>query len=193
MDTIHINFFGIACRVIKGKFNERTWEKFKTGANKIGINLEEVIFEKYFFETLKIPKLNTWSDLGNQLNSYGLMDCYQSSIEIRINNRQKRKLFLADISNEQLLFPLYETSISVIDISAFKAGSLIAIEKEIGTIASYKFETDNFSLNQLQFTLQSIIIHKNLKIQLLAKLAYKGVELISKKQDTLVKERFVLM
>ena len=56
-----------------------------------------------------------------------------------------------------------------------------------------KFETNNFSLDKLQFTLKVVNVTEELKYIVLTKIEYDRNELTSKKSDTLVRERFTLL
>lgn len=193
MDTIKITFFGIGCRIVKGQFDELTWSKFKVGAKTIESPIEEAFFDKSFFDAIKIAEYNSWFDLGNLFQISGLLESYQSIIELRINNKQKGKIRFSELLGGSFLFPLYQTSISTIDSSEQQEGSLTIVEKEIGTIGTYKFEADNFSFDKLRFTLNSVIIQRNLKFLIVSKIEYDGKELLSKKSDALVKEQFALL
>jgi hypothetical protein len=193
LDTIKITFFGIGCRIVKGQFDELTWSKFEVRAKTIESPIEEAFFDKSFFHAIKITEYNSWFDLGNRFQISGLLESYQSIIELRINNKQKLRILFTELLGKSFLFPLYQTSISTIDVSACQQGNLTIVEKEIGTISTYKFEADNFSFDKLNFTLNSVIIQKNLKYQIVSKIEYDGKELFSKKSDTLVKEQFAML
>ncbi len=187
MDSIKITFFGIGCCIIKGKYEEETWIRFRNGAKTIKYSLEDAFFENTFYKELK--EYNNWTDLGNVFNVSGLLNNYQSVIEIKINNKKKAKILFQELLNDEFLFPLYQTIIS----EENEKGNLTIVEKEIGTIATYKLETDNFSLDKLQFTLKVVRVTEELKYIVLTKIEYNRKELTSKKSDTLVRERFALL
>lgn len=192
LDKITINFFGIGCSIINGQFDNKTWEKFRNSALLVHSRLNEAFFDKSFFKNLEIGGYNSLLDLGNNFQIFGLLDSYQSIIEIKINGRKKKKILMAELLDEYYLFPLYQKVNHSIDCSENEHGSLTIVEKEIGTIAKYKFDTVNFLLEKLQFTLNTINVRSDLKFIVLSKIEYAGKELISLKSDTLIKERFVL-
>ena len=187
MDNLKITFFGIGCCIIKGNYEKETWTRFRNGAKTIKYSLEDAFFENTFYKEIK--EYNSWTDLGNVFKVSGLLNNYQSVIEIKINNKKKAKILFQELLNDELLFPLYQTTINEVN----EKGNLTIVEKEIGTIATYKFETNNFSLDKLQFTLKTVNITEELKYIVLTKIEYDRHELTSKKSDTLVRERFALL
>ena len=193
MDSIKITFFGIGCCIIKGHFDELTWQKFKESAKTIKYPLEDAFFEKAFFKEIKIKEFKKWNDLGNVFRFSGLLNSYQSVIEIKINNKRKAKISFQELFNERFLFPLYNTTLNKIDSLKNAPLCLTIVEKEIGTIATYKFETENFSFDKIHFTLNSLSIRNDLQFLILSKIEYDGKELCSVKSDTLVRERFALV
>ena len=193
MQKVKINLFGIGCHIVKGQFDEMEWEKFDVAAKKLGSPLKEAFFDTSFFENETISEYNSWHNLGNIFKTSGLLNDYKSHIEIRINGRQKRKILFQELSNEDFLFPLYQTTFTEISNEKSSQKSCILVEKEIGTIASYQFETDIFLLDNLIFTLQNVALTKDLQFQILSQIEYKGKKLVSKKSDSLVNERFALI
>jgi hypothetical protein len=151
------------------------------------------VFDPSFYEVLKSPLYKSLSDFGNVFRLSGLLYDKQSHIEIRINDRQKRKIFFGELFGENMLFPVYQTSIQEIDhIVSGSRGSLIGVEKEIGTVASYKFQCLNFSLDKLFFILHKVNIGDENPLTILSKITYDGKGLLKIHSDTLVKESFVL-
>ncbi|MBL0048969.1 MAG: hypothetical protein IPP32_12830 [Bacteroidetes bacterium] len=193
MDKVKITFFGIGCRVAIGKFNPEDWERLHGIAEILAVPLSEAVFDSTFFVHLADSNYKQWFDLGNHFKVFGLLNNYQSTIEIRINGKKQRKILSNDLIDDNLLFPLYKTDILASSKFHQDKGDLIIVEKEIGTLANYRFETESFSIDKLYFSLQSIHLSIDMKFSLLTNLSYAGKELISKKSDTLVKERFALL
>lgn len=191
MDSVKITLFGIGCHIVQGRFEADMWQQLNDAANRCNSLLQEAFFDPNFYEQLKSKKYNSWLDLGNRANIHGLINAYPSTIEIKVNNKQKRKIVPNDLLHENVLFPIYDTENVRIEISDEKQ-SLSIVEKEIGTIANYKFETDKFSFEKLKFTLQTIRIREDITYTLLTEIKYNGQELRSKISDTLVKERFAI-
>lgn len=193
MDKVKITYFGIGCRIAIGKFSTEDWKRLYAASKIFGCPLSEAIFDSAYFLELSDNRYKKWYDLGNRVKVFGLLDHRQSSIEIKINGKKQSKIQSSDLVVDNLLFPLYQTTIS--DLGSFQkhAGEITIVEKEIGTIGNYYFEVEKFSIENLHFLTTIVSIPTELNIRLLTTLIYSGKELVSKKPDTLVKERFALL
>ncbi len=191
MDAVKIKLFGIGCHVIQGKFEEDVLSQFKLAAAAVKSTLQEALFDESFFIELNSKDYKSWPDLGNQTKIHGLLNSYQSIIEIKVNSRQKRRIFTQELMHENVLFPIYNTSHFLIE--GRQNQTLCIVEKEIGTIASFKLDVEKFTLEKLNFELKTIEIRNDLKYTILTKIEYDGQTIKSKKTDTLIKERFVLL
>ena len=192
-DKIRINFFGIGCNIIKGEFDDATWKRFFECSKQIRTEFNHAVFDPTFVEVLQSPLYKSLHDFGNVFRLSGLLYDKQSHIEIRINDRQKRKIYFQELFGEDTLFPVYQTSVQEIDhVTLVSHGSMIGVEKEIGTIASYKFQCIDFSLDKLFFVLNKVTLLDNIPLIILSKIAYNGKGLLKIYSDTLVKESFVL-
>ncbi len=155
-------------------------------------NLEEAIFDDLFYKQLGLKDYQSFMDLGNEQVYKGLLNDSKSIIEIRINNRKRRNIPINELLNESVLFPVFQTTICKVENVPPLPNSLIAVEKEMGTIASYKFETESFSLDKLSFTITDLRIRKQSDYILLTKIEYDSRELIGTQSDTVVTERYCL-
>ncbi len=192
LQSIKINLFGVGCSVIIGQFEESIWLKFQKVAKVMRCSLEEAVFDDSFYKQLGLKDYQSFVDLGNEQAYKGLINDNKSLIEIRINNRQKRKILFKELLNETVLFPVFQTTISRIENLTLIPNSLLAIEKEIGTFASYKFEAESFSLDKLSFVITILSIQKPSDLVLLTKITYDGHELMTNQSDTVVTERYCL-
>lgn len=190
MEKIKISCFGISCRVAIGNLDDVIKKSLAAAAFKFQSPLDQAIFNEDFFELLKLEGYKSWLDLGNTTQVFGLLDSYQSFLEVRINGRKKIKILSTDLSNESFLFPIY-TSINK-QTHAQEKTNLIIVEKEIGNIATYIFEVPSFKISDLNFVLNSVSVQPEITYKILTEISYSGKELKSKKSDTLIKERFAL-
>lgn len=170
------------------------WKRLHHSAKIFSCPLNEAIFDSAYFLELGDKKYKKWFDLGNSLKLYGLLNHYQSSIEIRINGKKQLKISSAELKGDNLLFPLYQTTTS--DVGSFQRGegNLTIVEKEVGTLANYIFETEKFSIDSLHFSIKTVTVHENINFTILTNLNYLQKELVAnRKSDTVVKERFALL
>lgn len=91
MDKVKINLFGIGCRIVRGQFDENTWSLLHSVANEMKTPFHDAVFDNSYFDYLSDGKYKSWYDFGNMIDISGLMNSYQSIIEIRINGRKKTK------------------------------------------------------------------------------------------------------
>ena len=107
------------------------------------------------------------------------MNTPKNQIEIVLDGKRIKKLQIKDLSQEQLLFPLYNIHKTEI-IEEYSPGIYIE-QKAIGFIASYEIKLDNFSIDDLQFNL--VQFKDNLLLQ---KPAYQNKKILFRKKETLL-------
>lgn len=190
MDKIKINLFGIGCTIVHGSFDNDTWERFTIAAKQIETPLIEAFFDPSFFTQLKDFK--SWKEIGNQHRLSGLLEHYQSVVEIRINGKQKRRIAFNDLTGREVLFPLYLTSLDTIEFSQSHERSITLVEKEVGSFASYQMDLENFSLDKLQFNLQRVQTSE-IAYLIISDLIYDNQKLTLRRKDTVIRERFALI
>ena len=189
---IVINLFGIGCAIIKGQFDDKTWTEFQVQSKALGASFQNSIFDPSFYDMLNKIWFNSWTDLGNQNKISGLLYDEQSIIEIRINSMQGRKINFKQLFNEEVLFPVFKTTIYKTEISCNQHNTIIALEKEKGTIASYKIECFDFSLEKLEFNVNKVHLINSSIFYILTNIFYDSRELKKIYSDTVVVERYGL-
>ena len=193
-EHVRIVFFGIGCSIIKGAFDEQEWNLLNQSSWSLKSNLDTAVFHPSFFETLKSGRFKSRRDLGTMFQISGLLLDDQSEIEIRIGNRKKKKIPFRELMNVNLLFPLYQTDMQKINVaSTTEMKKLEIIEKEIGTVASFKFPCSNFSMDKLVFTIADVSISSGENFTLLSQLSYDGKTLPGNRPDTVVRGQFAVL
>lgn len=194
-DTVKISLRGIGCNIAKGVVDIEVWERMLNTAQKLESSIESALFDLDFFPLLDLPEYKSWRDFNNIFFISGLLYDTKSFIEVRVNKKQKLKVYFRDIWNENLLFPLY--NIELIEEIESDAGlkKIVVVESEIGLIASYNYRLTNstFEIEKLKFSIRKIQVGANRYFNLLTDIHYDNQVLKKLKTDTLVSGGFVFI
>lgn len=178
MDKLKINLFGEQWTLKKVVLNPMELEYFNNIALRLKLPLHLALLDPFFYFHLKLSSIPSVDKLPSKKVS-GLLNSPKNQIEIWLNGKRMRKLKLEDLNQEQYLFPLYKIEKSMIG-STTSPGIYIE-QKEIGYIGSYQFNTEEFTIENLQFK-----IVESTNQLLLQKIIYPNSKTIFKKKDTLI-------
>lgn len=175
---LKINLFGESWKLKQLVFSDKLFQTFEENAMKMKQPLVEVITDPFFYYYLKNKKIQTIEDLEG-ITTEGLINSPKNQIEIWFKNKKIKKLQINDLIEELLLFPLYKTSKYTSNFVLEKG--IYLEQKEIGLVASFEINIDNFNIDNLEFQLL-----QTKEQTILEKLLYKNEVLKSKKKDTLL-------
>jgi len=193
MDNIRMSFFGLGACVVKASLSEADWQICMRVSKKLGCSLQEAIFDAGFFENTEVPFGSSWKEMGNVCKLSGMMSHYQSRIEIKVNNKAKRKILWTDLLSPNLLFPIYHTSIVKRDISDLAEREILIFEQEVGMLGRYEWEVEHFDLDKILFQIHQVKLVSQGTLDMVSGVLYDGKELLSVGADTLVKGQFALI
>jgi hypothetical protein len=149
-----INLFGTGIRYWNCELPIDVFNDMHQRIQKHNVRWEEMLFD---LEILNHYGFEHWSKLSSKPANVGFLLQPQNRIEIKQESKLITRFKAIDLKTELTLFPLYQTVFinesteNKADIKSFK---LIQMEK--GLIGKYKFQSENFSIDQLAFTLSSI-------------------------------------
>ena len=126
--SITISLRGIGCNIIKGSVDIDSWQSMIQISHNLGVPIENAIFDSEFFPILNIPAYRSWCDFNNIYKISGLLYDNQDFIELRINKKQKLKVYFRDIWKEILLFPLYDIEITDLYNERIEDKSIVLVE-----------------------------------------------------------------
>jgi hypothetical protein len=187
--TITLNLIGTACRIWQIPFTPLIQSKIEKICLVMGLSLEKAVQDPLFIKLLNRESIEQSAELNQQLIS-GLIQNDSSHLEIRINARKKRRIFLKDMLVQDLLFPTYNAKVSKVD--SYTAGALVNVEKETGLAATFKIYTERLDLDKLQFNFTHVETGYESLI-LLSSITYEGKQLYSLTKDTLVTSSYVVL
>ncbi len=188
-----MSFFGLGACVVKSSLSEADWQICMRVSKKLGCSLQEAIFDAGFFEYPEVTFGSTWKEMGNIFSLSGMMSHYQSRIEIKVNNKTKRKILWTDLLRPNLLFPIYHTSIMKRDISDLAEREILIFEQEVGMLGRYEWEVEHFDLDKILFQIHQVKLVSQGTLDMVSGVLYDGKELLSVGADTLVKGQFALI
>jgi hypothetical protein len=178
MHKLKINFHGESWTLKKFECSKYELDACLATADKMKLPLEKALLDPFFYYYLKIPTIASTEHLPG-IKWSGLLDSPKNQIEIWYDGRKIKKLHIADIDQDLLLFPIYNKN-KIEIIKDYNPG--IYVEQcAIGFVGSYELNIDSFDLQDLQFN----FLQFNEKL-LLQQPTYFTQKLLFKKKETLL-------
>jgi hypothetical protein len=174
-----INLFGSGIRYWNCELHIDVFDDMNQRIQKHNVRWEDMLFD---LEILNHYGFEHWSKLSSNPATVGFLLEAQNRIEIKQESKLITRFKAIDLKTELTLFPLYRTVLikeSTEDKTDIKSFKLIQMEK--GLIGKYRFQSDNFSIDQLAFTLSSIE-----KKQFLLHIKVEDRILVSSQEDNVI-------
>jgi hypothetical protein len=178
MPKLKINFHGESWTLKKFGCSVHNLDACLATADKMKLPLEKALLDPFFYYYLKIPSIATTEHLPGTKWS-GLMDSPKNQIEIWYDGKKMKKLQIADIDQDFLLFPIYNKN--KVEIKEEYSPGIYVEQQAIGFVGSYEMNIESFSLEDLQFNL----LQFNDKL-LLQQPSYSNQKLQFRKKETLL-------
>lgn len=178
MPKLKINFHGESWTLKKFKCNDDELKECLKVAAKMKLPLAKALLDPFFFYYLKIPTIPSTEHLPGTKWS-GLLDSPKNQIEIWYDGKKIKKLHIADINQDLLLFPLYNKNKTKIK-EEYNSGIYVE-QQAIGFVGSYELNVEAFNLEDLHFHL----LQFNDKL-LLKQPTYSNQKLRFRKKETLL-------
>ena len=183
MKKIKIQFIGTFIYYKLVNLDSIETDYFRSIAYRLGLTLEQAIIDPFFYHSLRLDKYQSYQDL-NGVSYFGLDINSFHQIEVFVNGHKKQKFSYFDLNPENVLFPLYASSIT---FPIILNNQIVIRTKEKGTV-KYTFQ------NQLEKPLDEIISFNLSKLEI--EFLLSGIQLQEKKltinrTDTVVIEQFV--
>ena len=106
MHKLKINFHGESWTLKKFECNDNDLKECMKVAARMKLPLEKALLDPFFYYYLKIPAIASTEHLPGKKWS-GLLDSPKNQIEIWYKAKKIKKLQIADIDRDLLLFPIY--------------------------------------------------------------------------------------
>lgn len=185
MSKLKINLFGESWKLKRLEIDQNLAFELAERCNNLKDNIGSALMDLSFYEALKYPKIKSIQDIPFY-EIGGLMNNHQCQIEIWLNGKKKLKLNLNTLFRPNTLFNLYRTTNIEVKQKELEPGIYI-IDNEIGLIACYELEIENFRLDEISFNLLSFI-GESQKIEVLSNLFYQNNLIKLKRSDLLLKK-----
>ena len=174
-----INLFGTGIRYWQCEVDQNMFDDMNRIRLKNKVEWEQLLFDLDF---LNHYGFSHWSELSTSPGKVGFLLNAQNRIEIKNGSKRLMRFQANELDTETTLFPLYRTAFMdepIIEKSESKCFTLLQFEK--GLIGKYKFETETFSIEQMNYVLSTIGTTK-----FLASLKFGDTRLESTQEDCLV-------
>jgi hypothetical protein len=178
MPKLKINFHGESWTLKKFECNDFDFKECLKVAARMKLPLAKALLDPFFYYYLKIPTIASTEHLPG-IKWSGLMNSPKNQIEIWYEGKKIKKLYIADIDQDLLLFPLYNKS--KIEIREEYSPGIYIEQQAIGFVGSYELNIESFDLEELQFNL----LQFNDKL-LLQHPTYSNQKLRFRKKETLL-------
>ena len=178
MHLLKINLHGESWTLKKFECSEVDLNECLKVAAKMKVPLVKAVLDPFFYYYLKIPTIPSVEHLPGKKWT-GLLNTPKNQIEIVLDGKKIIKLYIKDLNQEQLLFPLY--NLQKTEITENYSPGIYVEQKAIGFIASHEIKVEDFSIGELQFHL----LQFNDKL-LLQKPNYLNKKVLFRKKETLL-------
>lgn len=188
--SVSLNLIGTGCTIVCGKVKSEYWKIIERELQKTKTTLAEFISNETSLRYLELDGLKTWKDIGNEFSVKGLTDSSRSMIELKIGDAKKTNIPFREISQQEILFPIYTQTRQSKDLTqlqpSYDAKRVTVVESEIGKIGAIKFSTPEFSIDKLVFHVTDVQVNSTIEYSILSKITYDKKPLMPLKSDTLL-------
>lgn len=150
MHKLKINFHGESWTLKKLECDDDDLKECMKVAARMKLPLEKALLDPFFYYYLKIPAIASTEHLPGTKWS-GLLDSPKNQIEIWYDGKKIKKLHIADIDQNLLLFPIYNKN--KIEINKEYSPGIYVEQHAIGFVGSYELNIESFNLEDLHFHL----------------------------------------
>lgn len=182
--ALRIKLYGESFKIHKLHIPEKDFHCFQSVADELKQSLDQALLDIRFFARLNLSNYQSISDLIVQTFG-GLVNDPKNRIEVSWGRRKVARLNCLDLLQPKTLFPLYQTRLFSVNLNKIPKG-LYLVEREVGLIAWYEAQEDNFKFENLVFHLADTSF-QNTAYKLLIGVEYKKEILMVRKSDSLLK------
>jgi hypothetical protein len=175
---LKINLFGEWWVLMKVVLNPIEQEYFTQIANRLQLPLHQALLDPFFYYHLRLNSIPSLDKLPCKKVG-GLLHNSNHQLEIWFNGKKTQKITIPELEPSQYLFPLYQVDKSIITDTNFDG--IYIEQKEMGFIGSFETMVDDFSMNDLNFSLLEIKGHL-----LLDNITHQQSKMVFKRKETLI-------
>lgn len=175
---LKINLFGEWWVLMKVELNPIEQEYFTQIANRLQLPLHQALLDPFFYYHLRLNSIPSLDKLPCKKMG-GLLHNSNHQLEIWFNGKKTQKITIPELEPSQYLFPLYQVDKSIITDTNFEG--IYIEQKEMGFIGSFETMVDDFSMDDLNFSLLEIKDHL-----LLDNITHQHSKLVFKRKETLI-------
>lgn len=174
-----INLFGTGIRYWICEIPMPQFEEMETIKEQHKVEWERLLFD---FDFLKRFGYKNWSEMSRYPEQVGFLLLPENRFEIKLKSKLITRFFAHELSNQETLFPLYQTYQTVNQFQGLNSTKrLLVMQFEKGLIGKYAIETNNFDISSMKFGFTQLPTE-----EVISGFMYRESELKCLKDDTLV-------
>lgn len=178
LQKLKINLFGELWTLKKVLLNPIEQEYFENIASRLKLPLHQALLDPFFYHHLRLNTIPNIDKLPCKEVS-GLMHNSSHQIEFWVSGKKTEKINIPNLEPSQYLFPLYQ--VKNVIVTEINTPGIYIEQKEKGFIGCYETLVDNFSMDDLNFSLLEINNHL-----LLDNITHQHAKMVFKKKETLI-------
>src|SRR6218665_1476716 len=143
MPILKINTYGESWMLKKFECSNEDLASCRTEAEKNKLTISQALLDPFFYYNLKNSSIPSLEHLPGS-KTMGLLNTPKNKIEIMLDGKNIKKLQIEDVTNQLLLFPLYDTKPT--EISKINQPGIYIEQLAIGHLGSFELKIDHFSI-----------------------------------------------
>ena len=175
-----INLFGDGIRYWICDTSSPKWRPLLQFKEENSLEWNEMLFDLSLLERFGF---DYWSSLATEPECFGFLLSAKNRIELKKGGRFLDKFKSNELYNDTTLFPQFQTEIRKTRLRNSEIA--VIMQFETGLIGKYKIDSKTLLIDDIKFILEQVI--PNEKDLLFTGLKFCGTELLTAKQDTVVR------
>lgn len=185
-----INMFGAGIRYWICRIPDREFVEIEEFRRSRNLSYEGVFFDLHILERFGYKD---WESIHVLMEGKGWLTETGNRMEFK-SGRKKRRIEMTDFLGEGLMFDFYQKEPDSSSLQPEQGYTDVAlIQREVGQIFKFELKDDLPEWNKLEFKMNYRPVTEQTGLQWVSGISYKGIPLVSRSEDSLVRNSSVLI